>query len=72
MFGFINTICDTYGSWHDGALDHTPDDDNQRYMYVVNIGNNRNLLFNYTINNLSIGVSYKFSPVATSIVRSAC
>lgn len=59
-FAFVNKIPNPYGTWHDGALDHT-DGDKDGYMYLICFTENNPPLFNKTINNLCIGQSYKFS-----------
>ena len=58
-FGFMNKIPDSYNTWHGGALDHTKNDCGG-YMYLVcmNADNNQ-VLFNSTVNNLSIEQRYK-------------
>jgi hypothetical protein len=59
-FGFVNIVPNYNDNWHVGALDHTPNDGNNGYMYFVNVAGNNSLIFNFTINDLCIGLAYEF------------
>lgn len=65
-FAFVNAVPhNTYG-WHTGALDHTIDDNNG-YMFFVDVGRKGDYIFIYKINNLFIGLSYEFSAYFANI-----
>ena len=68
MFNFVNAIDDNFDVWHGGALDHTENDING-YMFLVNLGNNRQEIFSMALNNLCIGSHYVFSAYMANIVR---
>jgi hypothetical protein len=59
-FGFVNAVPNFVGYWHNGAEDHT-ENDTDGYMYLVNVGTQNEPLFNFTANNLCIGLQYEFS-----------
>jgi hypothetical protein len=66
-FGFTNAVPNNMNHWHNGELDHTPNDTNG-YMLVVNVnGQNGSLLFNSTANDLCIGQCYEFSAYLVNI-----
>ncbi|CAF4536815.1 unnamed protein product, partial [Rotaria socialis] len=69
-FGFVNKINKSGSSWHIGALDHTKDDDDDGYMFLVDVGNkNHQPLFNYKVDNLSSDQCYEFSAYITNVVK---
>jgi hypothetical protein len=60
LFGFVNAVPNARNGWHSGALDHTENDTNG-YMYLVNVDEINSTLFNFTANNLCIGLRYQLS-----------
>ncbi len=67
MFGFVNLVPHTYSVWHNGALDHTPNDVGG-YMFFINVGTEANRqLFRSIVNNLCIGLRYEFSAYLTNV-----
>jgi hypothetical protein len=52
--------------WHGGALDYTVNDVGG-YMYVLDLGAYGSQLFNFTVNNLCIGVHYEFSAYLANV-----
>jgi hypothetical protein len=67
MFGFVNVVPYPYAVWHNGALDHTPNDVGG-YMFFINVGDQEGRkLFRSVVNNLSIGLGYEFSAYLTNV-----
>ncbi len=68
QFGFVNAVPDYSGYWHKEAKDHT-ENDNDGYMYLVNIGAKDVSLFNFTVNNLCVGLQYEFFAYLANVDR---
>ena len=69
IFGLVNIVSQSSGTWHDGALDHTENDVNG-YMLLVDFyyrHYSRDDIFKITINNLHIGLYYLFSAYMANI-----
>jgi hypothetical protein len=66
-FGFLNALPMLDG-WHGGALDHTANDMGG-YMYFMNVGSPNSQIFNFTINDLCIGLRYEFSAYLANVIK---
>lgn len=70
IFVFVKAVPnDPPNNCHTRALDHTPDDGMHGYMYYVRVFIANSQLFNFTLNNLCIGVRYEFSAYLGNVVK---
>jgi hypothetical protein len=67
-FGFVNRVPSNNTMWHGGALDHTVNDTNG-YMYLVSVIESNSQVFNYTVNDLCIGLRYEFSAYLANVMK---
>lgn len=67
-FAFVNKVHLNFSTWHVGAPDHTPNEDNG-YMLFFDVGNKSDQLFNYKISNLTVDECYEFSAYFANIVK---
>lgn len=68
MFSLVNVVPKHGDAWHDGAADHT-ENDNDGYMMLINFGTDREEIFRMTVDNLCVGSYYLFSAYTANIVR---
>ena len=66
-FAFVNKVPKFYDVFHTGSLDHT--NDNNGYMYLINIGAKNSELFNMSIDSLCTGTCYEFSAYLANVVK---
>ncbi|CAF4789554.1 unnamed protein product, partial [Rotaria magnacalcarata] len=68
-YAFVNSVPSSLTVlWHNAAKDHTTND-TDGYMYLADMGNVNDTLFNYKIQNLCVGVDYEFSAYLTNVRR---
>lgn len=68
-YEFVNKIPQTSTEWQNDTLDHTRDNIDG-YMFLVHVTNQIDQAFNYKMNNLCIGICYKFSVNLNHAVQS--
>jgi hypothetical protein len=68
VFGFVNAIPNIYYGWHVGAVDHTANDVDG-YMYFVDVGEYGDQVFNFSVNDLCIGMRYEFSAYLANVMK---
>ncbi|CAM2728750.1 unnamed protein product [Rotaria socialis] len=68
MFAFVNEVPDLNNGWHGNASDYTTND-NDGYMFLVNVQRIDPQIFNYKIDDLHIGRLYEFSAYVANVVR---
>lgn len=69
LYAFVNKLPNSPPVTHDGAWDHTPDDNAYGYMYYIAGGMANAKVFNSTRNDLCIGSTYEFSAYLANAVR---
>ncbi|CAF4734360.1 unnamed protein product, partial [Rotaria socialis] len=68
-YAFVNSVPSSLTVlWHDAAKDHTTND-TDGYMYLAGVGNVNDMIFNYNITNLCVGVDYEYSAYLTNVMR---
>lgn len=67
FFSFSNSIPQHANVWHNESLDHTENDTNG-YMYLVNVGAAKNIIFSYNVTNLC-NTCYEFSAYMANIFK---
>lgn len=68
-FGFVNVVPNYYSTWHNAALDHTLNDGDNGYMYLVNMNENGGQLFSSIVNDLYEEELYEFSAFLANVDR---
>ncbi|CAF1266292.1 unnamed protein product [Rotaria magnacalcarata] len=67
-FAFVNAVPDPFYVWHGNASDYTINE-NDGYMFMVNIEKLDAQIFNYKIDDLRIGRLYEFSAYIANVIR---
>ncbi len=64
----MSRVPNDYPNWHGEALDHTAND-NDGYMYLVLLCNDKHHIFNSTISSLQTGQLYEFSAYMANVIK---
>jgi len=69
QFTIVNSIPDNNGAWHAGSRDHTLNDGNDGYMFLVNADYRTGQFYNATVGTLVVGRVYKLSAYLANVIK---
>lgn len=69
QFAIVNSIPNNNGAWLTGSRDHTLNDGNDGYMFLVNADYRTGQFYNATVTGLTVGRVYKLSAYLANVIK---